>query len=295
MAHVGDQGRGEGRLHRNPCGLRGRGDGPLELVGRERPHGDGAGTDELGDPGVGERLVVEVRAERDHHPDPPVGMERGLGDRGEEGVALGHVREREQLLELVDHQQQVGRRVREERGDDAAQARHRTAGHRPTRGPRTWPPRPARPSARRTADRPGASRPRTTPPTRGPRPTATRAAGLLPRPRTCRSGGPDHRHEPAVGPESAAGARRARPRAGCGRGSRRCPRPRRSAGPCRDCASPLPRRPARASAPTRPRPAAGPSASSRTCCGRRSRLPERWHGRSPSARRRAARRRLLRG
>jgi hypothetical protein len=55
----------------------------------------------------GERSVVEVRSQRGHDAEAAVGRGDGPHHSEEEGPLFSFAREGEQLLELVDHQQQL--------------------------------------------------------------------------------------------------------------------------------------------------------------------------------------------
>ena len=102
--HRGDQAGLERHIHT----LRRARDRAFELLGRERDHGLHTGLEQLREAPVEERPVVEVGAEGDDHAEPAA----GVGRRRLE--ALEEVRpdrlvldQREDLLELVDHEDEV--------------------------------------------------------------------------------------------------------------------------------------------------------------------------------------------
>ena len=77
----------------------------LELVGRERRNRLGPFGEQLPEAGVEERAVVEVRPEGHDHAQPALGVGGGHAKRLEEQLPLPLVcGEREDLLELVDHE-----------------------------------------------------------------------------------------------------------------------------------------------------------------------------------------------
>ena len=77
--------------------------------GAKRQHHLGALAHQLAEAGVQQRPVVEIGPQRDDHPDAAV----RVGDGGEQAVeeVRAHrlvLDQREELLELVDHQHQLG-------------------------------------------------------------------------------------------------------------------------------------------------------------------------------------------
>ena len=80
---------------------------PVKLLGREGRHGDGAGLHQLGHADIAKWAVVEVRPKRQQDAQAA----RGIGCSGEEdteesGSNILGVHQREELLELVDHQEE---------------------------------------------------------------------------------------------------------------------------------------------------------------------------------------------
>ena len=96
------------------------GRGGFELVGPERDDVHDVVGEQPAELRIGQRPVVEVGAHRHEHVDAAVRRRRPPDEGGEERVGLLGLREGEQLLELVDHEQEAvpvgragGRRVEE--------------------------------------------------------------------------------------------------------------------------------------------------------------------------------------
>ncbi len=189
VRHVADDLGDQARLDAHADLARGAGDGALELVGGERGHRHRPFGEQLAEPRLLQRPVVEVGSQRDDDPHPAPRVGDRHPEQLEEGVTLALVLgEGEDLLELVDDQQQLGV------ARDAS-------------GRSTWS-RPREPASSRSRSLPaglrrdpqqgglefldrdgrrGTSRRRTSPRIRGaPRPPAA-GAGRPGPPRTCRS------------------------------------------------------------------------------------------------------------
>ena len=104
---VGDDVRDQPRLQlqaRAPGRARDR---CLKLPGAQRMHRDMAVLDQRAEPSHTQRPVIEIRAQRHHHTHTSVSRRHGVGQQLDEASSAGLVREGEQLLELVDHHQQL--------------------------------------------------------------------------------------------------------------------------------------------------------------------------------------------
>ena len=112
--HVGDETADEPRLD-GDVELAGRqGRSGLELIGAQRDDADDVVGEQLSQLRIGQRPIVEVGAQRDEDVHRAVrGSSGRFGQGGEEPRGLARIdREREELLELVDDQQQSGCRLR---------------------------------------------------------------------------------------------------------------------------------------------------------------------------------------
>ena len=93
-------------LERDPDAPRRSQRGGFELIGGQRRDVEHVARHQAAERRVHQRAVVEVRPQGDQHPGAAPRV-RGQGDEAvEEAVALLVVDQREQLFELVDHQQQ---------------------------------------------------------------------------------------------------------------------------------------------------------------------------------------------
>ena len=122
LGDVGQHRGHEARLQRDVDALRRPGDRPLELLGRERHHRLDAGLEQLREPPVQQRPVVEVGPQRGDHAEAAVRIGGGGLEAPEEvrpdGLVLD---EREHLLELVDHEDELATVGREQPQDRAVQ------------------------------------------------------------------------------------------------------------------------------------------------------------------------------
>jgi hypothetical protein len=100
---VGDQ----SRIYVETHPLRGAHHRPVKLLGRERRHSKGARLHQLGQADIAKWAVVEVRPKRQEDAQAARGIGRsGEEDTEESGSNILGVHQREELLELVDHQEE---------------------------------------------------------------------------------------------------------------------------------------------------------------------------------------------
>ena len=105
--HVGDELVDEPRLHLDPHAGGRLSDRVGDLGGRHPDDRDRPVLDELAELGIPERSIEEVGAQRRCDPQPDAFVGDGVGEAVEERateVLVGH--QREQLLELVDHEEE---------------------------------------------------------------------------------------------------------------------------------------------------------------------------------------------
>ncbi len=108
VGHVGDHLGDQTRLGHDADTLRRCLDRFLQFVRSERGHGLVALSEQLPESRVDEWPVVEVGSKRDHHADPAVGVGGCYAKLFQEELTFGFIRgEREDLFELVDHEQEL--------------------------------------------------------------------------------------------------------------------------------------------------------------------------------------------
>ena len=162
MGDVGDHLRDQPGLGRDADPLGRTADRLLELVGRERRNRLGPAPEQLAEARGRERPVEEVRSQRHDHAEPALGSALATRRDSRNSFPLAVVaREREDLLELIDHE----RRPRSPRANaspttssrprDPASSGRAAAGSDAPRSAGAPPP------ARRSGALPGRSRPRT--------------------------------------------------------------------------------------------------------------------------------------
>ena len=123
LRDVGDDVGDEARLERHPHGLGRPRDRLLQLCGRERVDVLLARLEQRAEVAVAQRPVVEVRPQRDHEANTSVRSGDGVREAREEAPSLVFVRQREQLLELVDDEQELAAVVRQQALDRAGKRR----------------------------------------------------------------------------------------------------------------------------------------------------------------------------
>ena len=139
MGDVGDRLRHQTRVGPDALQLGRASDRVLELVGHHRGNGLGPCGEQLAEPWIRERPIVEVGTERHDHTESAPGVGGRDAERLEEQLSLAFVRrEREELLELIDHEHDVRavgcdeiHRPEQPAGssvDHVVQSRHRTHG-----------------------------------------------------------------------------------------------------------------------------------------------------------------------
>ena len=96
-------------LRADPDPFRRPSDRHLELIGRERRHGLGLSREQLAEPRVHERPVVEVGSKGRDNPDAAIRIDAGDPQRFEHQLPVAFARgEREEFLELIDDEHDFG-------------------------------------------------------------------------------------------------------------------------------------------------------------------------------------------